>query len=78
MRNYFSKRLSSAPLHTLSKLYDVPVGFVNSPLFKGCVLLNLRSPKGGCCSISDDLPSSLTLSRKCHSECKYLDCVVFN
>ena len=28
MRNYFPKRLSGAPLHTLSKLYDVPVGFV--------------------------------------------------
>ena len=24
------------------------------PLFWGCVLLCLRSPKGGCCSISDD------------------------
>ena len=24
------------------------------PLFWGCVLLYLRSPKGGCCSISDD------------------------
>ena len=28
MGNYFSKRTSGAPLHTLSKLYDVPVGFV--------------------------------------------------
>ena len=28
MRNYFPKRTSGAPLHTLSKLYDVPVGFV--------------------------------------------------
>ena len=27
MRNYFPKRPSGAPLHTLSKLYDVPVGF---------------------------------------------------
>ena len=32
MRNYFPKRLSGALLHTLSKLYDVPVGFV-TPLF---------------------------------------------
>ena len=31
MRNYFPKRPSGAPLHTLSKLYDVPVGFVNPP-----------------------------------------------
>ena len=28
MRNYFPKRPSGEPLHTLSKLYDVPVGFV--------------------------------------------------
>ena len=41
-------------LHTLSKLYDVPVGF-DPPLFWGRILLILRSPKGGCCSISDDL-----------------------
>ena len=27
MGNYFPKRPSGAPLHTLSKLYDVPVGF---------------------------------------------------
>ena len=32
MRNYFPKRTSGAPLHTLSKLYDVTVGFV-SPSF---------------------------------------------
>ena len=57
MRNYFPKRPSGAPLHTFSKLYDVPVGFVNPP-FLGCVLLYLRSPKGGCCSISDDLTCS--------------------
>ena len=28
MKNYFPKRPSGAPLHTLSKLYDVPVGYV--------------------------------------------------
>ena len=56
MRNYFPKRPSGAPLHTLSKLYNVPVGFVTPPpLFWGWILLILRSPKGGCCSISDDL-----------------------
>ena len=33
MRNYFPKRPSGAPLHTLSKLYDVPVGYVPPPLF---------------------------------------------
>ena len=31
MRNYFPKLPSGAPLHTLSKLYDVPVGFVSQP-----------------------------------------------
>ena len=31
MRNYFPKRPSGAPLHTLSKLYDVPVGFEPPP-----------------------------------------------
>ena len=34
MRNYFAKRPSGAPLHTLSKLYDVPVGFVPPPYFE--------------------------------------------
>ena len=33
------------------------------PLFWGSVLLYLRSPKGGCCSISDDLPCSHKLLR---------------
>ena len=28
---------SGAPLHTLSKLYDVPVGFVSSPLLRQCI-----------------------------------------
>ena len=30
-RNYFPKRPSGAPLHTISKLYDVPVGFCSLP-----------------------------------------------
>ena len=59
MRNYFPKRPSGAPLHTLSKLYNVPVGFVTPPpYFEAWILLILRSPKGGCCSISDDLSCS--------------------
>ena len=59
MRVYFPKRQSGAQLLTLSKLYDVPVGFV-TPLLHvwECVLIYLRSPKGGCCSISDDLSCS--------------------
>ena len=31
MRNYFPKRTPDAPLHTLFRLYDVPVGFVPPP-----------------------------------------------
>ena len=38
MRKYFPKRASGAPLHTLSKLYDVPVGFVTPPL-RLCIAL---------------------------------------
>ena len=34
MRNYFPKRPSGAPLYTLSKLYDVPVGFVLPPILR--------------------------------------------
>ena len=34
MRNYFPKRPSGAPLYTLSKLYDVPVGYVPPPYFE--------------------------------------------
>ena len=77
MRNYFPKRTSGAPLHTLSKLYDVPVGFVPLPLFWGSVLLYLRSPKCCCYSISDDLSSfNITklwhiCARKCPSSGTY-------
>ena len=31
MTNYYPKRTSGAPLHTVYKLYDVPVGFVSFP-----------------------------------------------
>ena len=44
MRNYFPKRPSGASLHTLSKLYDVPVGFVTPPPFavaEGWLLLDI-------------------------------------
>ena len=34
MKNYFPKRPSGAPLHTLSKLYNVPVGFVTPHYFE--------------------------------------------
>ena len=35
MRNYFPKRSSDAPLHTFSKLYDVPIDFFNpTPSFE--------------------------------------------
>ena len=40
MRNYFPKRTSGAPLLTLSKLYDVPVGFVFTPtLLRQCIAI---------------------------------------
>ena len=44
MRNYFPKRPSGAPLHTLSKLYDVPVGFVTPPYFEAeyCLFFGRR------------------------------------
>ena len=59
MRNYFPKRPSGAPLHTLSKLYDVPVGFVPPPhpILRLCIAL-FAVAEGGCCSISDDLTCS--------------------
>ena len=53
MRNYFPKGTSGAPLHTLSKLYNVPVGFVDPPSLLEAVNCFFRSPYGGCCSISD-------------------------
>ena len=50
---------------------ETPVGCTASyfvkiiwpPLFWGCVLLHLRSPKGGCCSISDDLSCSCSMNK---------------
>ena len=60
--NYFQKRPFGASLHILTKLYDVPVGFVTPySSFEAVYLLYLRSPKGGCCSISDDLSCSHTV-----------------
>ena len=38
MSNYFPKQPSGAPLHSLSKLYDVPVGFL-SPLLRLSIAL---------------------------------------
>ena len=38
MKYYFLKRPSGATLHTLSKLYDVLIGFVpHSPLLSLCI-----------------------------------------
>ena len=39
MRNYFSKRTSGAMLHTLSKLYDVPVDFVPPFVLRQCIAI---------------------------------------
>ena len=62
MRNYFPKRPSGAPLHTLSTfyMYDVPVGFVPRPILRLCIDL-FAVADGGCCSISDDLSCSLKI-----------------
>ena len=50
---------------TLSKLYDVPVGFVTPSPGKVLYLHKLyvisMLPKGGCCSISDDLSCSIKM-----------------
>ena len=46
MRNYFPKRPSGAPLHTLSKLYDVPVGFVAPPPYFEAVYAYFAVAKG--------------------------------
>ena len=58
MRNHFSKWPSGAPLHTLSKLYNVPVGFVTPLPILRLRIAYLWSPKVDCCSISDDLSCS--------------------
>ena len=51
MRNYFPKQPSVEPLQTLSKLYDVSVGFVAPPQKKsialyavteGCLLIDIE------------------------------------
>ena len=39
MKNYFLKRPPGAPLLTLSKLYDVPVGFVPPSILRLCIAL---------------------------------------
>ena len=52
------------------------------PFFLGCLLLYLRSLKGGCCSISDDLSSSYVLrmnksSKNLISKTKSKRCRIF-
>ena len=39
IRNNFPKRPSDASLHTLSKLYNVPVGFVTPLHLRQCIAL---------------------------------------
>ena len=48
-RNNFPKRPSGAPLHNLSKLYDIPFSFVFPKYKQVSVLVYLLSPKVGCC-----------------------------
>ena len=62
IRNYFPKRPSVAPLHTLSKLYDVPVGFDPPPYFETvyCFICGRRRM-----SVAGYRMICLVLSRKC-------------
>ena len=39
MRNYFPKRMPDAPLHTLSKLYDVPIVLNPPTLLRQCIAI---------------------------------------
>ena len=59
----FSETYVGVTLHTLSKLYDVPVGCVTHPPLWGNALLYLRSPKNGWCSLSDALSCSWIKAR---------------
>ena len=50
----------------LCQSYMMSRWFCNPPpLIWGCVLLYLRLPRGGCCSISDDLSCSFKHSKGC-------------
>ena len=62
MRNCFPRRPLGAPLHTFVKIIWSSRWFLTHPLFLGCALLYLSSPKCGYCSISDDLPCSCHIS----------------
>ena len=50
--------------------------FYNPPVIWGSALLYLRSPKGGCCSVSDDLPCScIRCNRYCPINDNYWLCL---
>ena len=65
MRIYFPNRYSGAALHSLSKLYDVPVGFVTTPSFEQCFV---KFEVAECWLLLSDL-SSLSL------HCLYLHAI---
>ena len=48
------------------------VPFCPHPPFWDCVLLYLRSPKGGCCSISDDLSCSMKYQILIHNRAVFI------
>ena len=56
--SFFTKSDLKWWIHLSRSLYSYSISFV-TPLFMGSVLLYLRSPRGGCCSISDDLSCSV-------------------
>ena len=63
MRNYFPKTVVGCTASYFVKIIWCFCLFCNPPpLFWGWILLILRSPKGGCCSISDDLSCSWSSS----------------
>ena len=70
MRNGFPKRLSGAPLHHFSKLYEVPFRYITSTLLAK-VLIHCRLPKVGCYLTSDYLSYSCKqpFAKSCTGPC---------
>ena len=54
----FSETAVGCTASCFVKIIWCSLWFCNPPLFWGCILFYFRSPKGGCCSISDGLSCS--------------------
>ena len=73
MRNYFPKRPLGAPLHTLSKLYEVPVGFVTPPPFFEVVYCFICGRRRVVVALKKRLPTIARVATKLEScECDKL------